>query len=318
MTNQIIEKTRTNLTILIDKTIIKTQDFLNRIQIMKKDIDETREYLRKGDTTSYDIKIRKLAEKIKNEITFSEEMIKKIQEMEKTHEELDNKEEQEDKIKKRIKGKEIQLDTLIQFIEINKGDDKTITNNIVGKLLIFKKHKLAIRGYEQGKTLIEGLGSVDVEKLKQTMENYIVTVEGIEIDEVMHMIIETTNEQQLQQYFKNKILKHKNYKAKIYDYKDRKFHLIIRADNKFVHGWVHANKPALDNAVETLSNYSKEHIQQKLERYKPFGIKSLAQLETMPLEERKQKIRQFSQWKGLSDADEETINAAIRLNLKEA
>jgi cell division septum initiation protein DivIVA len=318
MTDTQIGKIRDYIIKMLDIAIQKTESFIKRMEKIEKEIDEAQQKLEKGDKIGFEHKRLELSESFKNEYLFANQMMLDIQKMEQESEKIETYEKQLSKIHKKIIGNNLNPKELISYLEFNKENDKEIANNIVGKQVVFKGHKLQIRGYEQGKILIERIGSIEAKNLAKALEFYVISVDGIEVEDALTKIREIRDEEQLRQYLKNKILKHKNYKAKIYDYKDMKLRLVIRADNKFVNGWIPANKPALDKAVETLAKYNKEHIQQKLERYQPFGIKSLAQLESVPTEKRKQIIQNIPKWRGLDKEDKETIEEALSLQLQEA
>ena len=316
MTNSTKEKIIDYLIQLTDAIIQKSEAFVKRIKKIEENIDEAQKCLQKGDKPGFERKRLEMIEQVTREYPFLDHMEEETQKIQKGFGIEKTYEKRAKQVANNVGGNTIQLNNLIKYLEFE-TDEQTIKTELVGKQVFFKGHKLPIKGYEQGKILIEGIGSVETKNLARTLEAYVLSVDGMEVSEAMHMITETTNEQQLKQFFKNKILKHNKYKAKIWDYQDRKFHLIIKADNKFVHGWVHANKPALDKAVETLSGYSKEHIQLKLDQVQPFGIRSLTQIEALPPEKQRNFIQALPKWRQFTKEDVELIRNAIPPGLKE-
>jgi hypothetical protein len=318
MTNIIIQKIDEYKNKLLDNIIIRLDGFEKRMEAMGPEIAEMRISLDKGEGQQFEERRKKLIEQTKKEYLMMLGIMKETKGFEETSTKILKQEEQKNGLAKKIHGNNLNPKDLAVYIEQNQGNDKVIAENIIGKQIMFKGHKLPIRGYEQEKILIERLGSVEIKNLAKALELYVINIDGIDVSEAIHMITETTNEQELKQFFKNKILKHKKYDAKIWDYQDRKFNLIIRADNKFIHGWVYANKPALDKAVEILSKYSKEHIQVKLDKVQPFGIRSLAQIESMSPEKRKKFLEALPKWRQFSKADAELIKDAAKMQLEYA
>ncbi len=315
--NPRIEKIREYVVGLIDKAILKTDRFIERIEGMEKNLDEMEAGLKKGDGELVEKNRKELVVKATEEYKFANGMINEMGDLGKKAEDIEEYEERKEKMAKKVEGNVIKLGDLLVFLEFNKGDDEEIILGVIDKTLKFKGHSMKILDYNDGVISIEEVGNVRVEDLKKAMEHHITGKDGIEVEDALKMIKEIMSEEELQKFFKNKVLKHKKYQAKIYDFRDMKFHLIIRADNKFVHGWIPATAAALDRAVEVLSGYRNEHVLAKLEKAKPYGIKSLVQLEALPSEKIKKFLETLPKWPGFTKADVELIKDSLTLKLEE-